>query len=310
MSEYLTATEAAEKIGCSEALIRKRIKTGAVRAKKMGGRWSIHRDDLKGQAVRSSGSKSSNSLLVDDLVHEPPVISHRTEPHDESDSHRIAPNRNDVGNESTSHRIAPHRTEIAVESDSHRIAPNRTTDTWRDDLLAQIADLTQRADRVEDARTSDAESHKTAFDRMRQDYEQQLAEQRQRLDDLAEQLSRRDQTIVSRDETLAANVGRLESLEDQLREAHTHAETHAVEWARRSDDLSHKIADLVATHQEAEARIIELQPVADQVPMLQAAVDESNGEITDMRREVQRIESGLISGPIFRLLDRGGKLRR
>ena len=77
-------------------------------------------------------------------------------------------------------RVGGHGTQDRTLSGTiYRIAPNHTTDAWRDDLLAQIADLAQRADRVEDARASDAESHKTAFDRMRQDYEQQPAEPRQ-----------------------------------------------------------------------------------------------------------------------------------
>jgi hypothetical protein len=65
-----------------------------------------------------------------------------------------------------------------------------------------------------------------------------------------------------------------------------------------------------------QARVVELQPVAERVPMLEAAVDEKDAalfererRLSDMRADIEAIASRPVAGPMFRYLTRG-KLRR
>jgi excisionase family DNA binding protein len=203
MSEYVTGAQAAALLGVSESLVRKRIKSGALRATKDGRRWRIRRADLDAD---------------------------RTGPEDE----RTATAQSAQGT-----APAPHRTGST---------PHRTrTDTaqWRADLLAQID---------------------------------------------------------GRDAHIAALTEQNQALAVQVREALEAGREDALQLANR-------IADLVDRHQDAEARIIELQPVAEQVPMLQAAVDEKDAELSGMHADIDAIASRPVTGPVFRLLTKG-KLRR
>ena len=81
--------------------------------------------------------------------------------------------------------------------------------------------------------------------------------------------------------------------------------------------MAERIADLVVAQQDMHSRVIELQPVADRVPMLQAAVEETEAnlsererELGNMRQDIDAIASRPVTGPVFRLLTRGGRLRR
>ena len=49
MTEYLSGADAAKLLGCSETLIRKRIRSGELDAEKHRGKWRIRRDDLDRQ---------------------------------------------------------------------------------------------------------------------------------------------------------------------------------------------------------------------------------------------------------------------
>ena len=46
MADYLSAVEAAELVGCSDTFVRKRVRAGLLKARKVGGKWRIHRDDV------------------------------------------------------------------------------------------------------------------------------------------------------------------------------------------------------------------------------------------------------------------------
>ena len=105
-------------------------------------------------------------------------------------------------------------------------------------------------------------------------------------------------------------------LEAKVREVLEKGQDNAVRLADR-------IADLVVVQQEMQTRVIELQPVAAQVPMLQAAVEEKDAslseresvlhererELGNMRQDIEAIASRPVTGPVFRLLTKG-KLRR
>jgi chromosome segregation ATPase len=123
-----------------------------------------------------------------------------------------------------------------------------------------------------------------------------------RIVDLERELTVRDSSITD----LRSHVS---SLEAELRGAHARAEGNALDWAQRADELSHRIADLVDKHQAANERVYELEPVANQVPMLQAAVVERDAELTGVRQDIEAIASRPVTGPVFRLLTKG-KLRR
>jgi hypothetical protein len=164
-------------------------------------------------------------------------------------------------------------------------ADKHASNEWRDDLLAQIERIEADKQRL----TAQVEASEARHDA-----------------DLSAMQARVDSLL----DTVAAKDERVRDLSEQLREAHVQSEVGAQEWARRSDELAHRIADLVDRQHEADARIIELQPVAEQVPMLQAAVDDRTDELEEIRSAVKRIEAGVISGPIFRLLDKNRRLRR
>ena len=57
--DYLTATEAAALIGCSDSLIRKRIKRGDLPAVKSGAVWRILRSDVRALDTGRDGARSA-----------------------------------------------------------------------------------------------------------------------------------------------------------------------------------------------------------------------------------------------------------
>ena len=113
------------------------------------------------------------------------------------------------------------------------------------------------------------------------------------------------------------------ALEAKVREILESGKNEALQLANRNADLADRIADLVTAHEDMHARVVELQPVAEQVPMLQAAVEEKDAslsereqalqnreqELGNMRQDIDAIASRPVAGPVFRLLTRG-KLRR
>ena len=93
-------------------------------------------------------------------------------------------------------------------------------------------------------------------------------------------------------------------------------------FSRRRRQLANRIADLVTAQQEMQTRVYELEPVANQVPMLQAAVEEKDAtlsererelelrehELSNVRDDIEAIASRPVTGGVFRLLTKG-KLR-
>ena len=110
--------------------------------------------------------------------------------------------------------------------------------------------------------------------------------------------------VAQRDGKLEALESRVVDLESELRDV-LRASKH------ENHQLANRIADLVERHQEAAARIYELQPVAEKVPMLQAAVEEKDAslsererELGNMRQDIETIASRPVTGPVFRQIGR------
>jgi excisionase family DNA binding protein len=180
---------------------------------------------------------------------------------------------------------------------------------WRDDLLAQVARLEAR----EDALYEEASRREAASGEREERWKARIV-------DLERVATVRESRIADMETTHAAEVselrGQVANLEAELRDSHSRAEANALGWAQRADELSHRIADLVDKHHQANARVYELEPVAEQVPMLQAAVEEKDAslsererELGNMRQDLETIASRPVTGPVFRLLTKG-KLRR
>ncbi|MBT3267732.1 hypothetical protein HN371_11290 [Candidatus Poribacteria bacterium] len=178
----------------------------------------------------------------------------------------------------------------------------------------------------------DAEaSHVDAADHMRTDYDARIAELRvesaQRVEatkarviDLERELTVRDSRMADmqaeRETEVSDLRGQVAILEAKVREV-------LEQRADANEKLANRIADLVDRQQEADARIYELAPVAERVPMLQAAVEEKDAtlsereqalqdreqELGNMRQDIDAIASRPVTGPVFRLLTKG-KLRR
>jgi len=250
VSEYITAAEAAEHVGCSQTQIRRLIDRGVLTATKNGRQWRILRTDL--DAVTTDAVQLTNPLT------------------------------------------------------------DQLTD-WRADLLAQVARL--EADKQE----------------MRDDFDARLVEQRQesgllvesskaRIIDLERELTVRDSRTVDLQAKQELEVtelrGQVAVLEAKVREVLERSQDNLEKGQDEALQLANRIADLVDRQQEAEARIHELAPVAEQVPMLQAAVEEKDAslsererELGNMRQDIDAIANRPVTGPVFRLLTKG-RLRR
>ena len=195
----------------------------------------------------------------------------------------------------------PERENRRTEPDARTEEPNRRTEPpnseWREDLLAQVASL---------------EADKKALARRE---EQALG----RAIDLERALVVRDSRIADIETAHAGEVsdlrGQVATLEAKVREV---LEARAEEIG----ELAKNITELVGKQQEMQTRVYELEPVASQVPMLQAAVEEKDASLSDRERELQLREHELgnmkddieaianrpVAGPVFRLLTKG-KLR-
>ena len=180
--------------------------------------------------------------------------------------------------------------------------PNRRTEPpnpeWREDLLAQVASL---------------EADKKALARRE---EQVLG----RAIDLERAVVMRDSRISDMETAHAREVsdlrGQVAVLEAKVRET---LEAHT----EKLGDLASDIAELANAKAQMELRVYELEPVASQVPMLQAAVEEKDAtlsererqlevrehELGQVREDIDAIASRPVTGPVFRLLTKG-KLRR
>ena len=273
MSDHLSAADAARYLACSESLIRSRIASGALDAEKVLGKWQIRREDLDRQPRAHESSRP--------------------------DRNAATPQGRKTAQAQDRNAATPQARDAARPQDR-----NAATDVreWRDDLMAQVEDQRDRAERAEHA-----------MDAMRKDYEARIADLRlesvQRVEaskarqiDLERELTVRDSTIVD--------------LRRQVAEQEAEMKTVLSKGQDDALQLANRIADLVEREQAAQTRVYELEPVADQVPMLQAAVEEKDADLSErerelgaMRRDIEAIASRPVTGPVFRLLTKG-KLRR
>ena len=278
MVEYVSATEAGILLGRSESYIRKRIGRGDLAATKVDGSWRIARSDL-GVLPGTHGTHGTlDGTPVRSSV--PPG------------THGGTPGMSDG---------TPVRSDVPLG-----------TPEWRDDLLAQVARL--EADKVEASRRERESGQREERSKARIiDLERAATVRESRIADLEHTIGARDSRIADLETTHADELtelrGQVAILEAKVREILEKGQDEALQLANR-------IADLVDRQQAADARIYELQPVAERVPMLEAAVDEKDAalfererRLSDMRADIEAIASRPVAGPMFRYLTRG-KLRR
>ena len=140
-------------------------------------------------------------------------------------------------------------------------------------------------------------------------------EWRARVTELGEAAADREANIAARDCRISELTGQVSALEAKVREV-------LEEGKSDSHQLANRIADLVQQHAAIQTRVLELEPVAAEVPMLQAAVEDTKAELTqrekklfdrerqlaDLSEDIETIASRPVTGPVFRLLTKG-KLR-
>jgi chromosome segregation ATPase len=208
----------------------------------------------------------------------------------------------------------PHvRTAHANEADVRSVHANRTDEPrepnmsgWRDDLLAQAARL--EADKVEIREEFDIR-----LTELRQESGLRIDASKARIIDLERASTVRESRIADMETTHAREVsylrGQVAVLEAKVRET---LEAHT----EKLGDLASDIAELANAKAQMELRVYELEPVASQVPALQAAVDEKDASLSDRERElelrehelnnvredIEAIASRPVTGSVFRLL--------
>jgi excisionase family DNA binding protein len=216
--------------------------------------------------------------------------------------------RDVLANHPRPHEAEPHNATTAPPQQHDATAPpqqhNATTtppqqnNEWRDDLLAQVARL----------EASEASVREEAS---RREHEAGQREERSkaRIIDLERAATVRESRIADLEDTIEVRDSRIADLGEQV--AVLEAKVREVLEAGKDDALrlAERIADLVDRQQEAETRIYELQPVAERVPMLEAAVDEKDAALSGIHADIDAIASRPVAGPVFRYLTRG-KLRR
>ena len=291
MSDYVNAAEASAHLGCSEAHIRRLISRGRLHAEKVDHKWAILRADL-------------DALSSPDGASDRPSSNQTDAPSDREQIGRSV--RQPVGasdRPSVSLSDAPTGNQMDGPSD------------WRDDLLAQVARL--EADKV--AGVEREEGLRENVRHVQQEMGLRIEASKARVVDLERAATVRESRIVDMESTHADDVaelrGQVAILEAKVREV---LEARAEEIG----ELAKNITELVGKQQEMQTRVYELEPVASQVPMLQAAVEEKDATLSDRERELQLREHELgqvredieaiasrpVAGPVFRLLTKG-KLR-
>jgi len=181
---------------------------------------------------------------------------------------------------------------------------NKQLDRHEDDKVHLRAQLTDREQELRDA----VVVHRDATEALKTDYEARAAA-------LQETVVARESDIVARDSRVTDLTEQVSALEAKVREV-------LEDGKADSHQLANRIADLVQQHAEIHTRVLELEPVAAEVPMLQAAVEDTKAELTereqilfqrerqlaDINEDIETIASRPVAGPVFRLLTKG-KLR-
>jgi len=308
MSEFVTAAEAAEMLGCSDTQIRRRIREGKLTATKRGGEWQIARDYLNGLTVAD----------VRPTDRQTEVTGRQADDHTDRQTTTPTDRQTGVAKDGQTDRPADRQTDPPTD----RQTTQRSRE-WRDDLLAQVARL--EADKVDASGRLDEAVRREAEAGLREerskariiDLERELTVRDSRMTDMQTHVAalrdQRDKQVADMQDAHGAEVAKLRGqvavLEAKVREVLEDGKSEAVRLADR-------IADLVVAQQDMHARVIELQPVAERVPQLQAAVEETTAALTERERELGNIRNDIgaissrpVTGPVFRLLTKG-KLRR
>jgi excisionase family DNA binding protein len=278
MPEFVTAAEAAEVLGCSDTQIRRRIKAGKLPATKKGGEWRIRRDYLDGITVADVRPTDRQTAAATD---------------EQTDRQTAAP--------------TDEQTDLRGDRQTDSPTDRPTSPpAWRDDLLAQVARLEANEDRLRQEHAQREERSKARIIDLERDAttrESRVADMQAEREDVIADLRREHVAEV------AALRGQVSVLEAKVRET-------LEERADENKELALRIADIVEAHTEMQTRVVELQPVADRVPVLVAAVEEKDASLSDrdrelgnMRADIDAIASRPVTGPVFRLLTKG-KLRR
>jgi len=163
------------------------------------------------------------------------------------------------------------------------------------------------------------DEHHSVVTAMRTEAARREERSKARIIDLERELTVRDSRMAdsqtARDTEVADLRGHVALLEAKVRST-------LEERAEEIGELARSITELVTKQQEMQTHVYELQPVADRVPMLQAAVEEKDvtlsererqlelreRELGNMRDDIEAIASRPVAGPVFRLLIKG-KLR-
>jgi hypothetical protein len=192
-------------------------------------------------------------------------------------------------------------------------------DAWRDDLIAQIerlggdkSHLREQLASSELAMSRSAGDHRAAFQKLEDEHHGVVTAMR------TEHAASADawrNNLDQRDELISGLREQVDALESKLREVLEQSQ-------EQNHQLANRIADLVQQHADIHTRVLELEPVAAEVPMLQAAVEDTKAELTereqilfqrerqlaDINEDIETIASRPVAGPVFRLLTKG-KLR-
>ena len=216
---------------------------------------------------------------------------------------------------------------MQTPTDSATVSVTDMTDSqsfeeWRADLMSQLESSHARADRLEDDKAHLREQLANCEQELRNTavvHGEDLASARE---DCAGQveasraiIESKEMDIASRDSRISDLIGQVSALEAKVREV-------LEEGKSDSHQLANRIADLVQQHADIQTRVLELEPVAAEVPMLQAAVEDTKAELTqreqilfdrerqlaDISDDIETIASRPVAGPVFRLLTKG-KLR-
>jgi excisionase family DNA binding protein len=274
--------EAAHLLSVSGSYVRKLIERGDIDAKKSGRSWRVPNIEVERlRKERSTASGSSATVLHPDAQPDAQPVAQVAQP----DAQPVA-------------QVAQSDAQPDVRSDR------------------ELRDLRDRVERVEGDKAHLREELSAA----RAEASQREEVWKVRVVDLERAATVRESRIADMEmthvETVSDLRGQVAILEAKVREVLEKSQDEAMQLANRNADLADRIAGLVASHEDMHARVVELQPVAEQVPMLQAAVEEKDAslserdrELGNMRNDIEAIASRPVTGPVFRLLTKG-KLRR
>ena len=138
----------------------------------------------------------------------------------------------------------------------------------------------------------------------------QLLDERKKLHQ--REVGRLEGQIQELREELQERRERIATLERRIEEVEERLQSALRESAEGSRELAHRIAALVGEVERSRVRILELAPLESEVPRLQAQIEEKEASLRraqERLEELDRLSSGRVVGPIFRLLRRRASRR-